>query len=155
VGNLVQRISRISSPLIVSLVILLASVGSASAFDPIGTWYTAGKRAQVRIGHCGHEKLCGGIVWLKEPNNPKNGKPWTDVNNPEPAKRNRPLVGVPIVLDMIPSNAPNRWQGKVYNADDGKTYSGYVTMTGPSALELKGCVLAGIICKSETWMRAR
>ncbi len=94
-------------------------------------------------------------MWLKEPDNPKSGNPWTDVNNPEPAKRNRPFVGVPIVLDLMPSNTPNRWQGKVYNADDGKTYAGYITMTGPGALELKGCVLAGIIYKSETWMRVR
>jgi len=36
-----------------------------------------------------------------------------------------------------------------------RPYSGYLTMSGPDVLELKGCVLGGIICKSETWTRAR
>lgn len=127
----------------------------AFALDPIGTWYTAGNRSQVRIGHCGGEALCGGIVWLKDPNDPKTGKPWTDIHNPDPAKRTRPLIGVRIVLDLTTSNAPGKWQGQVYNADDGRTYSGYLTMTGANTLELKGCVFGGIICKGETWTRAR
>ena len=127
----------------------------AFAADPIGTWYTAGNRSQVRIAHCGGGALCGGIVWLKDPNDPKTAKPWTDINNPDPAKRTRPLIGVRIVLDLTPSSAPDKWQGQVYNADDGRTYSGYLTMTGANALELKGCVFGGLICKSETWTRAR
>jgi uncharacterized protein (DUF2147 family) len=154
-GDRVWCIWRIRCCLSVALTILLASTGIASALDPMGTWYTAANRAQVRIKDCGRGKLCGAIVWLKKPNDPKTGKPLTDVNNSEPAKRNRPLIGVPIVLDLTSSNTPNKWQGKVYNADDGKTYSGYVTMSGPSTLELKGCVLGGIICKSETWTRAK
>jgi len=47
----------------------------AFAADPIGTWYTAGNRSQVRIGRCGGDALCGGIVWLKDTNDPKTGKP--------------------------------------------------------------------------------
>jgi uncharacterized protein (DUF2147 family) len=128
--------------------------GAAFAADPVGTWYTAGNRSQVRIAHCGGG-LCGGIVWLKDPNDPQTGKPWADIHNPDPDKRTRPLIGVRIVLDLTPSNVPDKWQGQVYNADDGKTYSGYLTMTGANALELKGCVFGGIICKSETWTRAR
>src|SRR5512135_145852 len=103
------------------------------AADPIGTWFTAGNRSQVRIARCGNDALCGGIVWLKDPNNPNTGKPWTDIHNPDPAKRTRPLIGVRIVLDLTTSNTPDKWQGQAYNADDGRTYSGYLTMTGPNA----------------------
>jgi len=144
-----------TSRVIICLLALLVPVGSAFAYDPIGTWYTAGNRAQVRIAHCGRGTLCGGIVWLKDPKDPKTGKPWTDINNSDSTKRTRPLIGVLIVLDLALSNAPNKWRGQVYNADDGRTYSGYLTMFDPDALELKGCVLGGIICRSETWTRAR
>jgi uncharacterized protein (DUF2147 family) len=148
--------SKTAAAAVVAGSIAATAFWSAVAFaaDPIGTWYSAGNRSQVRIAHCGGA-LCGGIVWLKDPNDPKTGKPWTDVHNPDAAKRTRPLIGVRIVLDLTPSNAPDKWQGRVYNADDGRTYSGYLTMTGANALELKGCVFGGIICKSETWTRAR
>ena len=140
--------------LITCLLALLVAVEPAFAYDPIGTWYTARNRAQVRIAHCGRDTLCGVIVWLKDPKDPKTGKPWNDINNVDPTKRARPLIGVRIVLDLTQSNSSNKWRGQVYNADDGRTYSGYLTMTGADALELKGCVLGGIICRSETWKRA-
>jgi uncharacterized protein (DUF2147 family) len=40
------------------------------------------------------------------------------------------------------------------NTEDGKTYSGVVTLEGPNALNLKGCV-AAIFCKSEIWQRVK
>src|SRR5580704_1608103 len=48
---------------------------------------------------------------------------------------------------------PDQWSGNVYNASDGKTYSGSFTMTGPNTAELKGCVMS-VICKTQTWTRA-
>ena len=38
-------------------------------------------------------------------------------------------------------------------ADEGKTYSGYLTVLGPRELKLEGCVLGGMICKAETLSR--
>jgi uncharacterized protein (DUF2147 family) len=46
------------------------------------------------------------------------------------------------------------WQGQVYNAEDGGTYSGAFTMTGANSADLKGCVMA-VLCKSQTWTRAK
>lgn len=124
----------------------------ARAADPIGTWYTADNDSQVRIVNCGGA-LCGAIVWLKEPNDPATGRPKTDKNNPDAGKQGRPLIGVQIVLAMKPSG-PNVWSGEVYNASDGKTYTGSFTMTGDNSAELKGCVMS-ILCKSQTWTRAK
>jgi uncharacterized protein (DUF2147 family) len=131
--------------------IALAPSGPARAADPLGTWYTADKDSQVRITKCG-EALCGVLVGLKEPNDPATGRPKTDKNNADASKQNRPLLGVPIVLGMKPSGA-DQWSGNVYNASDGKTYTGSFTLTGPNTAELKGCVMS-IICKTQTWTRA-
>ena len=68
------------------------------------------------------------------------------------ARRDRPIIGVQIVFDMKPSATPDKWDGQVYNAEDGKTYSGSFTLTGPDTADLKGCVLS-ILCKSQTWTR--
>ena len=125
----------------------------AFAADPAGTWLTQERDSQVRITNCGGA-LCGNLIWLKEPNDPATGKPKTDKNNADASKQGRPLIGVQIVLGMKPSSTPNKWDGDVYNASDGKTYSGSFTMTGDNSAELKGCVLS-IICKSQTWTRAK
>ncbi len=127
-------------------------IGAAFAADPTGTWYTGDKDSQVRLANCG-AALCGTLVWLKEPNDPATGRPKTDKNNADASKQSRPLLGVPIVLGMQPSGA-NQWSGNVYNASDGKTYSGSFTLTDANTAELKGCVLS-VLCKSQTWTRAK
>jgi len=130
---------------------VLGLAGPACA-DPIGTWLTENGRSRVKVADCGGA-LCGTIVWLKEPNDPETGKPKTDKNNADAGKRSRPLIGVPIVISMRP-NGSNKWSGQVYNAEDGKTYSGNLTEQGPNAVRLEGCALGGLVCKGQNWTRA-
>ena len=136
-----------------ALLTVLALTGSGSAFaaEPNGTWLTQTGGSRIRMADCGGA-LCGTIVWLKEPNDPDTGKPKTDKNNSDAAKRSRPLLGVQIVLGMKPAGA-GKWTGQVYNAEDGKTYSGNLTFTGGDSLQLQGCALGGLVCKSQTWTK--
>jgi uncharacterized protein (DUF2147 family) len=151
-----MKIHRLAAAIFwLSIAVLSGAVGSAApalAADPMGTWYTEGKDSQVRIANCGGA-LCGTLVALKEPIDPATGRPKLDKNNADASKQSRPLLGVQIVLGMKPSG-PDQWSGSVYNASDGKTYSGSFTMTGDNTAELKGCVMS-IICKSQTWTRAK
>ena len=151
-----MRMNRTAAALWLSTVTLAAigpnMIARAYAADPFGTWYTEGKDSQVRIAKCG-SALCGTLVWLKEPND-ADGRPKTDRENADPSKRSRPLLGVQIVLGMRPSGTPNQWSGSVYNASDGKTYSGSFTLNDANTAELKGCVLS-VLCKSQTWTRAK
>jgi uncharacterized protein (DUF2147 family) len=140
---------------ILSVAVFVAAVNLAApafAADAVGTWYTADKESQVKIVNCGGA-LCGTLVWLKQPIDPATGRPKTDKNNADASKQGRPLLGVPIVLGMKPNGVPNQWSGEVYNASDGRTYSGSFTLTSPNTADLKGCIL-GMICKSQTWTRA-
>lgn len=130
----------------------LCALGPARAADPTGSWRTEGGKATVRIGKCG-DALCGTIVALAEPNDPATGRPKTDKNNADASKRSRPIIGVPIVLGMKPNGA-DKWSGQVYNAEDGKTYSGHLTLTGAHSLKLEGCALGGMFCRAQTWTRA-
>jgi uncharacterized protein (DUF2147 family) len=53
------------------------------------------------------------------------------------------------------TGGPTKWTGgKVYNAADGGTYSGTITMTSANSLKLKGCIIAPF-CKTETWTRLK
>jgi uncharacterized protein (DUF2147 family) len=136
----------------IGLAIAVNFILPARAADPLGTWYTADNDSRVLITNCGGA-LCGKLVWLKTPIDPATGQPKLDKNNADASKQSRPLLGVPIVLGMTPSGS-GVWSGNVYNASDGKTYSGSFTMTGDNTADLKGCVMS-IICKTQTWTRTK
>jgi uncharacterized protein (DUF2147 family) len=144
------RVTAVALCISAATLLSVSSSRTASAADAFGTWLTGDKGGQVRIVNCGGA-LCGNLVWLKEPNDPATGRPKTDKHNADASKQSRPLLGVPVVLAMKPSGH-GQWSGEVYNAEDGKTYSGSFTLTGPDTADLKGCVLS-ILCKSQTWTR--
>jgi uncharacterized protein (DUF2147 family) len=129
----------------------LAVASPALAADPHGVWLTEPGTSRIRIADCGGA-LCGTIVWLKDPNDAETQKPRLDKFNADASKRSRPLMGVTIVIGMKPAGT-DKWSGQVYNAEDGKTYTGSVIMQGANALKLEGCALAGLLCKSQTWTR--
>ena len=150
-----MKIFRITAAIVAAAIgLALIATAPALAAEPFGTWLTADKKGKVHIVNCGGA-LCGNLVWMDEPIDPDTNKPKTDKHNVDASKRDRPLLGIPIVLNMKLSATPEKWEGQVYNAEDGSTYSGSLTMTGANTADLKGCVLAGLICKAQTWTRTK
>lgn len=127
---------------------LLATSGFALAADPSGTWRLDNGKVTVKVRQCGGE-VCANIVGLKEPTY-ADGTAKIDKYNKNPALRKRPLMGLAVLSNMKPTG-DNTWAGNIYNADDGKTYSATMTLSG-STMKLKGCV-AGIFCKTNTFKR--
>ena len=141
--------TRFSMPLAaLSLMTIAMASSQALAGDPAGMWLSQDGDVKMKVSHCG-ANICGTIAWLKEPND-KNGKPKVDANNADASKRNRPVMGTAIILPMKADGA-DKWSGQVYNAEDGKTYSGSFALSGANKADLKGCV--AIICKTKTWTR--
>jgi uncharacterized protein (DUF2147 family) len=139
---------------IASLAIMLLGAFDANAAPPAdiaGVWLNPKANTRVRIGPCG-AALCGNIVWLKQPNNPQTGEPLTDRNNPDPGNRNRPLVGVQMIIGLKPAR-PGEWTGQVYLFNSGKTYDASFSMDGPNGLKIEGCKLARLLCSSQIWTR--
>jgi uncharacterized protein (DUF2147 family) len=139
-----------------TLAALLATVTlatGAAAGDPTGTWYTAGRQAQVLIAKCALD-LCGTIVVLKDPIDPATGKPQTDTENEDSTKRNRAVIGIQVLIGMKPAGA-NEWSGRLYSPEEGKTVSGNLMLKDANTLSVEGCLLGGLLCRSETWTRAK
>ena len=112
-----------------------------------GIWKLNSGKVTVRITPCG-SGLCGAIVGLAKPLD-KKGRPKVDKENPNESLRNRPLIGLTILANMKPAGE-NKWQGTIYNADDGRTYSSYMNLSGRS-MKVKGCV--GPLCKTMVFVR--
>ncbi|MEW6642619.1 MAG: DUF2147 domain-containing protein [Pseudomonadota bacterium] len=135
-----------------ALAVLLLSAASARAAPdsgPIGYWLTQAGDAKVQVSRCGGG-ICGKVVWLREPIDSATGQPQADNKNPDPALRNRPIIGIQLFIDMQQS-AANGWSGRIYNADDGQSYASSVTALDPGRLEVRGCV--GALCGTEIWTR--
>ncbi len=57
-----------------------------------------------------------------------------------------------MILNGAAKTGDNKWKGDLLDLESGKTYSGVVTLEGPNALNLKGCV-AAVFCRGETWVK--
>ena len=96
--------------------------------------------------------MCGTSVGLRDPIDAETGRPATDKKNPDPSRRNRPLIGTQLILGMQPAGE-DKWSGRIYNADDGKVYAGSIQLMSASSLRIEGCV--AMFCGSETWTRVK
>jgi uncharacterized protein (DUF2147 family) len=114
-----------------SAFLALASV--ANAAEPYGVWLRPSTGTQVNFYNCGG-KLCGKVVAVKDQS--RKGE-----------------IGKMIMHGAVKAG-DDKWQGDLLDVSTGKTYSGYVTLEGPNALNLKGCV-ASLFCSGETWTRVK
>jgi uncharacterized protein (DUF2147 family) len=121
-----------------------AGLTPALAADPTGDWRVADGVANVRVAQC-NGSMWGAVSWEKQP----GGR---DENNPDVSKKNRPTLGMAILIGMKKATGAEQWEGQVYNAKDGQMYSATITPVGTDQLEIKGCVL-GFLCGGETWTR--
>jgi uncharacterized protein (DUF2147 family) len=126
----------------------LALAAPVLAASPItGRWVTGEKDAVVAIAKCG-KSFCGRIE--KFLILPPGGKDQRDVNNSDPAKRGRKLIGTAILYGLTEDDGV--WRGQVYDPKSGRTYTSEVRGKGDGSLEVKGCF--GPICQTQVWKRA-
>jgi uncharacterized protein (DUF2147 family) len=114
-----------------------------------GKWLTEDGKGHVLFEECG-SKLCGKIVWLKNPRD-ASGKPLVDGLNQNKSLRGRQILG--LKLTELEPNGRSRWKGTIYNPEDGKSYKAEAAIQKDGSLLIKGCVLGGLFCDDQTWIR--
>lgn len=115
----------------------------------VGRWKTPVKNGIVEISRCG-TSICGKVITSDGLRANPN---LTDANNGNNALRGRKIAGLQILSGFNWQNG-GWYGGKIYNAEDGKTYSAEITMTGANQLNLRGCVFKPF-CRTQTWTRVR
>jgi uncharacterized protein (DUF2147 family) len=124
--------------------------GAQEADAILGEWLTEDDRALVEIYRCG-DRYCGKIVSLKEPQN-ADGTDKLDTKNPDPSKRTRKIIGLNLVWDFI-YDKDNRWvRGKIYDPDNGKTYSCKITLN-KDKLDVRGYIGFSLLGRTTVWTR--
>lgn len=139
---------------------LVMTANAALAASPVeGTWLTVSK-SEITISPCA-EGYCGLISKIVIPDAIKAkygndlqaiGTNYFDANNQDPSLRGRPIMGLQILTMKGIETSPGRLDGSIYNAEDGKTYSGYLEVVDSDRLRLTGCVIY-VLCRAEEWTR--
>lgn len=111
-------------------VCILVGTEAASAASPDGLWLRPKTGAHIQA------YTCGSGLGLKIVKSAK-----------------KETVGT-VIMCNAKKVGPNKWQGDLKSTEDGKTYTGKLTLSGAN-LELKGCALLGLICKTELWSRVK
>jgi uncharacterized protein (DUF2147 family) len=118
-----------------------------------GVWLTQSKDGTVRIAPCAANpaETCGVVLSGKGPKG-EDARTLTDIKNPEPALRTRPIIGLQVISSF--HRGGGGWTGgRIYDPNDGRTYKAKMQSGGSNLLKVAGCVL--FFCRSETWTRVQ
>lgn len=123
------------------LLLGLTCATEASAREPIeGVWRNRPKTLVVRIEPCG-PALCGTVIQATE-----------DAKESVRKAGSATLVGTK-VLTGLRRTEDGSYTGQIFNPNLNIRAAGTVTLENPRVLVVKGCVLAGLICKQQHWTR--
>lgn len=129
-GKNFARISA-SAAALAALVLATGSAESAAVNDPHGVWLRPEGGVEFSFYDC-DGLLCAKVLSARE-------------------AEDRSAIGA-VILRGAKQTGPNKWAGKLFNVEDGKTYDGFITVDSPTRLTLTGC-LWGVLCSGETWTR--
>ncbi len=119
---------------------------SAPTESYLGRWMTESDGGVVEIYRCG-QALCGRVVTS---NRLRADPDARDTKNRNPRLRGRRMAGTDLLSGLTPDG--RGWRGRLYNPEDGETYSGTMRLDGRGGLKVQGCVLY-VLCRSQRWTR--
>lgn len=120
--------------------LLALSAQPASAQGVEGVWANPKGSVQVRTGSCG-DRLCGWIVYASPKAQADAKKAGAD-----------PLLGTAL-LRGYRANGDAQWAGQVYVPDRKEAYYSTIQLIDAQTLKVSGCILGGLLCKSQIWHR--
>lgn len=138
--------------LMFGLCIFYSSANAQEASRIEGVWVTAKNDGRVKIQECENGHYCGKLVWTE---NKSTGKPLKkDVHNPDPEKRDRPILGIRVVKGLEYNAEEDIWEnGEIYDPKKGKTYNCYVEMVNEDKLKVRGYVGISMFGRTTYWDR--
>lgn len=141
----IQAITKTCLALCTSL--LLSSPAWAAADDVLGIWKTnegGGHVELYRVGDQLEGKIVGGDV--------NEAKQTKDVHNPDPALRDRELLGLVIIQGLRYDAGDDAWKdGQLYRSTNGKTYRSKIKLADDGVLKVTG--YKGFFSKTVDWHR--
>lgn len=147
------RARRRRAPVLLAA-LLLAPLGAATAQLDGTVWHDEAAGATIRFAAEPGGTLVGRLVAVRDTAD-ADGRPPRDANNPDPALRDRPVLGLPMLTGMRPEGETRWGGGTIYDPRNGKTYRATLTLAHPDTLQVRGYVKVGFVKLGRTsrWTR--
>ena len=117
-----------------------ATTADAQTQQPVGVWRNPRNSVHVRIQPCGRA-MCGTVVWASARAQQKARAAGTPS-----------LIGAQLFRQLQPQGS-GTWGGRVFIPDQARTVAGTLRVRSPNSVVASGCVVAGLVCRSQTWTR--
>lgn len=126
-----------------------ADVAVADPTDIAGTWLSGDGDGLIGVDVSG--TTLRATILGSARNEPDRAT--TDVHNPDPALRDRPLVGLEI-FSGFNYDGDGAWSGGfIYDPNSGNTYRCKITLLDPDTLKVRGFIGVALFGRTETWKR--
>ncbi|QIK78834.1 DUF2147 domain-containing protein [Sphingomonas piscis] len=115
-----------------------APVSATAQSSLEGKWTNPKRNVVIDVDRCAGNSYCGKVVWAS--------KKADD-------KVEGPLVGKQLMSGFRPDGRGG-YRGRVYEPKRKLSGNATIRQEGSNTLVVKGCALAGLICKTQRWYRA-
>jgi uncharacterized protein (DUF2147 family) len=123
-----------------ALLLMATPASVATAGDIRGDWVNQRGTAIIRIDNCA-SGLCGTVVWSAPTAQRDAIRGGTaDLNGS-------------IVMSGFVRATERRWRGTLFLPDQNRMVKATIELRGNDQLQVKGCELAGLVCRSQRWNR--
>lgn len=127
----------------ITLILMYASItidAQNNSNAIVGKWVVLPKENFIVEVYKAANEYKARLVWFKDTDD--KSKPMAmrmDEKNPEPGLRNRKLLGLVVLNNMIYNPNANRWEnGQIYDAKSGKIWSSSAWIDDDGKLEVRG-----------------
>ena len=116
--------------------------GPALAASPIeGNWTNPKHSVTVRIAPCGGSVLCGRVIAASP-----------QAQGDAAAGGTPRLIGAEL-MSGLEQTGEGSWHGMIFVPDVNRRAEADLHLMDARTLEIEGCALGGLLCKSQTWTR--
>ena len=123
--------------------LVLGTVPAAAASSAVsveGRWTNPKRSVIIEVARCG-EAYCGTVVWATAKAKANARKGGTEN-----------LIGTRLVTGARPVGN-GTYKGRGFVPKQNIHSSATIRQVGPNTMTVKGCALAGLICKEQRWTR--
>ena|SRR5688572_10654454 len=120
---------------------LLSLASTANAVPIEGRWQNPKDSVIIDVTPCGGGTWCGKVTWAS-PKAQAGARKGGTTN----------LVGKQLLTGLRP-DGNGGWKGRVYLPKRNMHAGATIRAAGNNALLVKGCAVAGMICKQQRWTR--
>lgn len=135
--------------LVVGLLCLLPSqvLAQTNPDHILGTYLTEGGKAKIKVTKQGAAYV-GTLIWTSRGD-------VLDEHNPTKSERTKKLVGKVILTGLKYDSGSDYKGGKIYDPENGKTYSCKVTTEANGNLKMRGFIGVSLLGRTTSWTRVK